>query len=188
VLDLVDMYLRKQPSNPLAVRFILPLVDLVTRSTNDERQLSDKARGILNLRISKAKEIPSGVDQEVAVAIATNLHERAQHAPSSAILPILSQCSLYLSRILSQQNSKPSIDMYRSSLSDFLTRKQSGLNTAFFQDFIKKFPAQAWEFRSDFLTLSEKGVNVYRRSQIIHLLECLFLQIPSMVRVGLDSK
>jgi len=181
VLDLVDVYLKKQHSNPLALRFIIPLSMLVIGSGQDERQLADKAKGILRSRIGKTKEIPVGVDPSHVVEIPTTIHALAQKARSSDILAILGLCSIYLVKIAIQEKEDSFIDLYKQDLLDFTTRKNSGLNGTFFQEFIKRYPSYAWRMRQDFLDSTSKTVNAYRQIQVIQLLQLLLNLLPSYV-------
>lgn len=184
VLDLVDTYLKKQPVSPFVLRFITPLVDIVAGSSQDERQLSDKARGIIRSRFGKVKDVPIDVDIEQVTLIATNLHSQARKSHSSDLLSILSLCGIYLSRILVQVKAEePLLESYRESLVDFTTRKNSSLNAHFFQDFIKRFPVQAWGLRQDLLDQCRKSINGYRQGQVLQLLELLVSLLPSIVRL-----
>ncbi|KAF8061577.1 DNA polymerase phi-domain-containing protein [Lyophyllum atratum] len=181
VLDLVDTFVKKQPSSRLVVRLIPPLIELIAGTGQDERQLSDKAKGILRSRIAKSKEIPVDVDVESTLAIVTDLHTRARKVHSSDMLATLSQCSLYLSRILVHLDSeKALLEIYQQSLSDFMTRKNSALNSNFFQDFIRRSPTSAWALRNHLLDLSGRAVNAYRQGQAYQLLDTLISQIPAM--------
>ena len=180
VLDLVDIFMKKQSSSPLILRLISPLVELIAGTGQDERQLSDKAKGILRTRIGKAKETPSQADLEEVRVIAGNMQTRARKTASSDFLGILSQSSLYVSKILINLEDENSvIDMYRESLVDFVTRKNSHLNAAYFNEFFQRFPAQSWALRTDLLDLASKAVNGYRQSQVLQLLQRL---VPMMVR------
>jgi DNA polymerase phi len=182
VLDLVDIYLKKQPTSPFVMRLITPLVDIVAGSSQDERQLSDKATGIIRSRFNKSKDVPTEADIEQVALIVTNVHSEARKSHSSDLLSILSLCSIYLSRILVQLKAeKLLLDNYRESLVDFTTRKNSSLNSSFFQDFIKRFPTQAWGLRHDLLDQCRKSINAYRQSQVLHLLELLISLPPSIV-------
>lgn len=182
VLDLVDTYLKKQPASPFVLRLITPLVDIVAGSSQDERQLSDKARGIIRSRFGKVKDVPTDVDIEQVTLISTNLHAQARKSHSSELLSILSLCGIYLSRILVQVKAeKPLLESYRESLVDFTTRKNSSLNAHFFQDFIKRFPVQAWGLRQDLLDQCRKSINGYRQGQVLQLLELLVSLLPSIV-------
>lgn len=182
VLDLVDTYLKRQPSNPLVLRLLTSLVDIIAGSSQDERQLSDKARGILRMRFGKAKEVPVEADVEQVVLIATNLHMQARKPQSSDLLSVLSLCSVYVVKVLVHLKAEQSIhDIYKQSLVDFTTRKNSSLNSHFFQDLIRRFPTQAWALRQDLINQCRKAVNAYRQCQVLQLLEQLISLLPSMV-------
>ena len=183
ILDLVDIYLKKQPTSPFVLHLITPLVDIVARSSQDERQLSDKATGIIRSRFGKLKDVPTEADIEQVALIVTNVHSEARKSHSSDLLSILSLFGTYLSRILVQLKAeRPLLDSYRESLADFTTRKNSSLNSSFFQDFIKRFPTQAWGLRQDLLDQCRKSINAYRQGQVLLLLELLVGLLPSMVR------
>lgn len=182
VLDLVDTYLKKQPSNPLVLRLMTPLVDIITTSGQDERQLADKARGILRARYGKAKESPVVADVEQATLIVANLHTQARKSHSSEHLSVLSLCSVYMAKILVQLDADaPLLEHYTESLADFATRKNSGLNAHFFQDFIKRYPTQAWSLRQKFVDLYTRSINSYRQCQVLQLLELLITSLSSLV-------
>ncbi|KAH0584348.1 hypothetical protein H2248_009888 [Termitomyces sp. 'cryptogamus'] len=181
VLDLVDTFAKKQPSSPLILRLLSPLIDLISGTGLDERQLSDKAKGILRSRITKSKDLPNNIDMELVLTIASDVHTRARKVHSSDMLATLSQCSLYLFRILAHSNSeKPLVQLYQESLADFLGRKNSALNSSFFQDFIRRHSASAWILRNDLLDLSGRAVNAYRQGQAYQLLETLMSQLSAM--------
>jgi DNA polymerase phi len=181
VLDLVDVFLVREAQNPLTLRFVLPLADLVATTGGDERQLEDKATGLIRSRFGKAKEVPSEVDSEYASTVLKELHERARKAKTSNILSVFSVSSLYVSRVLVHNEQAELVSSaYRESLADFMKRKKSSLNTAFFQDCIKKHPLIGWALRSDILELAEEATNVYRRCQAFHLTQVLVTLIPAL--------
>jgi DNA polymerase phi len=76
------------------------------------------------------------------------------------------------------------LQIYRPSLKDFITRKNSALNASFFQEFIRRCPMSAWSLRGDLLDLSNRAVNLYRQSQAYQLLELLVTQLPVIVRTA----
>ncbi|KAG7452647.1 uncharacterized protein BT62DRAFT_958631 [Guyanagaster necrorhizus] len=180
VLDLVDLFVKKQPSSPLVINLILPLVDLTISSGTDEQQLSDKAKGILRSRIGKAKNMPAAPVAQVT-SIVQSLHAHARKARSSELLPTLSSCSLYLAKVLvAQQGVTQVLDTYRESLVDYLTRKNSALNLNFFQELMVQFPALGWRLRQDIVDSSKKAINVYRQCQALHLIHGLVAQLSSI--------
>jgi len=181
VLDLVDIFAKKQPSSPHIIRLISPLVDLIAGTSSDERQLLDKAKGILGSRIGKYKHLPCDVETDQVFALLTAIHMRARRAHASDLVGVLNQCSVYLSKTLLHLGAEKSVlQIYRPSLTDFITRKNSALNTNFFQDFIRRCPRSAWHLRGDLLDLSTKAVNSYRQCQVYQLMEVLVNQLPAV--------
>ncbi|CAL1703687.1 unnamed protein product [Somion occarium] len=179
VLDLVDIFLKKQPTSPHVIRVILPLVELIVDTSSDEKQLADKTTGILRSRIGKSKEIPADVDKEQAIVVLQELHVRARKAPSSDVLATLNQCSLYLVKTLLNRGDAEQevVKAYQESLKDFITRKASRLNTAFLQDFIRRYPGAAWNLRNNLIDVTKTAVNGYRQSQAFQLLQVLVNQL-----------
>jgi DNA polymerase phi len=158
------------------------LVDLIFGTGSDERQLSDKATGLLKNRLGKSKDLPSDVDSEEATTILDELHGRARRARSSEVLATLSQCSLYLSKVMLHSAADDSVlRVYRGSLVDFVTRKASTLNAAFFHDFIRRYPTSGWSLRGDIIDASYKAANIYRQCQAFQLLHVLVNQTPALV-------
>ncbi len=186
VLDLLDAFVRKQPASPLILRLVLPLVEIVSSSGSDEKQLADKTKGILRARLGKAKDTPAEIDSEQAAEILREVHVRARKAVSPDLLVTLDQCSLFLVKCLLQaQAEAPVLDAYRASLREYITRKSSRLNNNFFQDFIRRHPSVAWELRTEFLEVVGDAVNGYRKTQVFHLLDILLQQTSSLVSLYL---
>ncbi|KIJ68933.1 hypothetical protein HYDPIDRAFT_23808 [Hydnomerulius pinastri MD-312] len=177
VLDLVDIFAKKEPRSPLNIRLVLPLLELATKSGMDERQLSDKASGILKSRLSKSKEVPSATTRDEVETILREVHQRAQRSHSSDGLTVLSQSSLYLCRVLISLDEEDAVvGVYQDSLGDYMTRKASQLAFNFFQDWARRFPALGWKLRDRILELSSKAVNLYRRCQAFQLLHVILNQ------------
>ena len=183
MLDLIDIFVKKHPTNPLIVRLISPLVELVVNTGPDEKQLSDKATGILRNRIGKSKEFPRGVSKEDAVKTLEELHILARKASTPDVLATLNQASLYLSKVLLHaEETAPVLSVYRESLHDFVARKASKLNTAFFDDFVKRQPQAAWNMRDDLVKAPGEALNGYRQAQVFHLIQTLVNQLQALVR------
>ncbi|EJF62593.1 hypothetical protein DICSQDRAFT_135562 [Dichomitus squalens LYAD-421 SS1] len=181
VLDLIDIFVKKQPTSPLIVRLIFPLVELVVSTGPDEKQLSDKATGILRNRIGKSKEVPHGVSKEDATKTLEELHNLARKASTPDVLATLNQCSLYLSKVLLHADDiEPVLTAYRESLHDFVARKASKLSTAFFDDFVRRHPQAAWKMRDDLVKASGDALNGYRQAQVFRLVQTLVNQLQAL--------
>ncbi|EKM83025.1 hypothetical protein AGABI1DRAFT_118424 [Agaricus bisporus var. burnettii JB137-S8] len=172
VLDLVDTYIKRQPSNVLILRFITPLVDLITTTGADELQLSDKTRGILcNKLVPHLKELPSDIPKEAAVKAFVDTHTKARQIRVHGLSTAFKQISFHLTRILlSQEGEDVILENYRASLVDFFTRKNSALHPDFFEGFLRQYRSVGWKLREDILELSSKALNGHRKSQAFQFL------------------
>lgn len=181
----MDIYVKKQPSSAYIPLLIPPLLQLIITASPEESQLSEKATGILRSRIGKLKEYPEK-DETIDIGfILEDLHSKAHHAPSGDILTTISQCCCYLVRVLNRNNTDGTVRLaYRQSLEDFVTRKASRLNSAFFQEFVRRCPEAAWDSKQDILemSVSDNAVNAYRKCQILGLLNLVFNNIPTKVK------
>lgn len=181
----MDIYVKKQPSSPYIPLLVPPLLQLLIGASPEESQLSEKATGILRSRIGKLKDCPENDDGVDIGFILEDLHSRARNASSGDFLSTIGRCCCYLVRALNRIDTDQSVQLvYRQSLNDFVTRKASRLNAAFFQEFIRRCPEAAWEMKREILNLSvsEKAVNTYRKCQTLGLLNLLFNNIPTKVR------
>jgi DNA polymerase phi len=173
----VDIFVKREPQSPLNVRLVLPLVELATKSTLDERQLSDKASGIIKSRLVKSKDLPMTAPRDEVETVLREVHQRAQRSHASDTLAVLSQASLYLCRILVSLNEEDVIvGVYQESFNDYMSRKASQLALSFFQDWARRFPTLGWKLRDKALESSSSAVNLYRRCQAFQLLHVILSQ------------
>ena len=179
ILDLLSTLVKKQPKSPHIMQILIPLLIL---AFSDEKQLSEKAIGLLRSRIDKLKVVPSTIDTAKASDILNDLHVRARKVHSNDALAAISFCSLYASKALLHVDADTTVrTAYKLSLVDFTERKASDLNTEFFSGFIKRHPRTAWDMREVLLAAPAKAVNAYRRGQAYILLQTLLVCLPPMV-------
>ena len=173
----MDIFVKREPQSPLNVRLVLPLLELATKSTLDERQLSDKASGILKSRLLKSKDVPTTVPRDEVETVLREVHRRAQRSHASDTLSVLSQASLYLCRILVSLNEEDvAVVVHQESFDNYMSRKASQLALSFFQDWARRFPTLGWKIRDHVLESSSKAVNLYRRCQAFQLLHVILSQ------------
>jgi len=184
VLDLVDTFIKEQSSDPLILRFIAPLVEIVINTGSDEQQLSEKTKGILSNRLApKLSQLSSNVSQSGLAKNYLDVHNYARRAHDSGLQSALKSCSLHLTRCLINAGAVDVVtDTYRASLTDFFTRKNSALQPAFFDDFFLQNRSVGWELRQDILEGSSKALNGYRQCQAFQFLHLLLPAVSTMVR------
>jgi len=182
VMDLLDVFVRRQPTSPHILQFLVPLLAL---TFSDEKQVSEKATGLLMSRLGKVKDVPSGIDIGKTSEILKDLHIRARKVHSRDSVTIIGRCSLYISKALLHVDAEEAVLMaYTVSLVDFTERKASDLNGQFFRDFIERYPHVAWSMRGALLAAPMKAANAYRQGQAYMLLETLLNHLPRLPEVG----
>lgn len=172
--------MKKQSSNKFIFQFILPLVDLASAGGTEERQLSDKAKGILRARLAKGKEVPDTTDVEL-VDMLEALHQRARRANSAANVSIIGWCSLFIAKCCFDHDKKAVLRIYDESISDFMKRKASSISPAFVMEFIRRYPLQAWELRKTIIDLIPDAVNGYRQYQAFVFIKTILQSLPQPV-------
>lgn len=200
MLELVETFLKKQPTSSLVLRLVLPLLDLVLHGSPNEAHLTSKVTGILQSRMFKAKEPLEIADRAEAIEVLETLHVEARQASSAQTAKLCSQAIIFVSRALladrqassssaTQDLSAPVVEAYTKSLDDFMTKKSTKVRSSLFSDLAVRFPVVAWSLRKPLVQYAKSdGANSYRQTQAFNLLNDLVSQLPSLSKAGLTAE
>ncbi|CDU23885.1 related to DNA polymerase V [Sporisorium scitamineum] len=187
VLELVEIFARKQPQSALMLDLILPLYELWSNRDEDTEQLALKAKSLLLSRISKAKTVPDEFDAEQVVELLQRMHTEARESQSNDVSNVSQALSLYLTKVaLSKSGDDVKaalggkvVEIYRESLLDYLLRKASRLRHEFLIDAFRRFPLLGWELRSELLDNCRPGAaaRVFRQVQVMSMLQAVLTQV-----------
>ncbi|KAJ2397354.1 DNA-directed DNA polymerase [Coemansia sp. RSA 2559] len=201
-LDLVDVFLTKQPGNALVIRLLPTVVDLAKATSGDSRTkpLHDRTIAILGARRPK---YPTGFDSEAGLALLDAVHKRARRAQDKAELTMLGNVAAFVTRALMDNAqtdearkavSDRVVDIAKASLADFMTRKSSQIHADFFRPATEKLlPSQvAIVWRIAHMALADYGrpgqaVNVYRQVQAFALAETVVASVPRVASESSDA-
>lgn len=177
VLDFFDVFMRRP--TPLALALLLPLLRVVRGGG----ELGNKAAGILRTRLRSS--LPASSDEaelESASKILTEIHALARRAPSAEFSGLCSAASLFAARVAPAQ----ALEEYKTTLTDFVTRKHSGVHAPFLQEYARRHAGKAWPLADEILSLLTEGkaANAYRHTQAYALLGALLSQAPALVKAG----
>ncbi|KAG2175098.1 hypothetical protein INT44_007576, partial [Umbelopsis vinacea] len=134
VLELLSIFVRKNPTNPLIFEMILPLLNVIrtTSTSSSTKHFVDKTVALLNKRLSKNKEYPKQFDIERAAQVLKGVQEFARTSAQKQMLEICGSLSLYISKaMLSVEEAKLGaakeqvLTIYSDSLTDYMTKKSS---------------------------------------------------------------
>ncbi|RDL29892.1 uncharacterized protein BP5553_10519 [Venustampulla echinocandica] len=100
VLDLLEIYVKKQADNPLAFGLLLPLLQLMR--TTKTKQLCEKAYNIIlaYARAAKKLEVAGDVDPSAQLKLIKAIHSEASKDPSHMFARAASTASLLISSSL----------------------------------------------------------------------------------------
>lgn len=189
LIDLLDVYAKKQSSNALVLKLIIPLLEIIVNSGATEQQLSSKSSSILKQRLTKSKDIPTtNLNEDELLVILEEVHSVAKKSRTNEILSICNHLSLYLFRIITSNYSGAAAeskakDLYISSWQDFSNRKHTRLTPSVFTDYIRRYPVQSLSLLGELLqtVVDGKATNAYRQIQALTMLQTLFGQHKQLV-------
>lgn len=149
----MDVFLRKQPNNPLILSFIPILLQLSQNKSPTEKSLAEKCRSVFSKRFEHADEVPVIEDVEETEKILEALHNTARKNPNPEMAKALSNASIFIAKALNQSKQEGGRDVpikiYKASLKDYMTRSNSKLLPKFFQDYVQRQPESAWPLHDD---------------------------------------
>lgn len=104
VLDLIEIFIKKQASSPFVLELIDPLLGLAWSSLGlkEFRSLGERAEGLLKNNLCAYKELPpiSSIDANDVHDKIDQLIEKSMSAPSTAVVTLITRACLYLVRVL----------------------------------------------------------------------------------------
>ncbi|KAG0071985.1 DNA-directed DNA polymerase [Linnemannia elongata] len=100
VLDLLELYIKKQSSNELVLDLIVPLLSLVLIPSAANKPVHDKISALLRNKLAKIKDYPRDVDDEAVFEILNQVHELAKKSPDAKFSGLCGDLSVLLVKVL----------------------------------------------------------------------------------------
>ena len=140
VLELLDIYIKQEHTNPLALQLLLPILDLIrlTKTT----LVSGKACDWIGtyFKLCKATSgVPDGPDAETILELLRAVHRRAGMDGSNAYSSACSRASLLLVKILvaqDRENLRRVESVYGQTHERFMLDAKSKVKASFFSDWL----------------------------------------------------
>jgi DNA polymerase phi len=137
VLDLLHIYVKRQPTNRLVLSLILPLLRLI-RTTNT-KHLADKSGNIIRElgKKNKGKDMIQLHDHGPALSLLQEVHSEAGRGGSHAFGAACSQSSLLIAKTLVGQRKETIsdvVDIYGETKKRYVQDKKSQVQPSFFTD------------------------------------------------------
>ncbi|KAF9969908.1 DNA-directed DNA polymerase [Actinomortierella ambigua] len=100
VLDLLELFVKKQSHNELVLELIVPLMSLVLVPSTSNKPVHDKINALLRNKLAKIKDYPRECNEEHVFEILTQVHELAKKAPDAKFSSLCGELSLLLVKVL----------------------------------------------------------------------------------------
>lgn len=138
IVDLVEVYVKKQPENPLVVYIAPKILSVILKTQNStangRQEIHSKLINILD-RLVKSKSTPQSVDSNILLDSIRDVHAKcASSALDSNMAAKCSLLSLYLCKIAGPEKC---IEIYLSSAKTLLSSKKTRLTVKFITDFTR---------------------------------------------------
>lgn len=137
VLDLLEIYVKKCYSNPLALDIIVPLLQLLRRSS--VQQLVQKTATVLReyTRLCKGPAVPKVESDEAVWGMLRDVHSEAMRSASGPHAASCSQASLLLVKVLvahDKESVSGIVDIYADTRKKQLLSNKCHVQASFFSD------------------------------------------------------
>ncbi|KAI8988871.1 DNA polymerase phi-domain-containing protein [Pilobolus umbonatus] len=182
VMGLIIIYARKNPTNPLVLSLIVPLLKVIrsTPSKSSTNQFVEKVIAFLRNRLAKSSEYPK-VHDDYVFDIMKTVHDYATHSTSSELSDMYLQLSLYLRKCilggsdfeLNNDTPKETIDnvnklmkIYAESVKVFMTKRSTSFPSSIIQQMVQRYPLSSWPLLDTLVVYLDRSacVNVFRLS------------------------
>ncbi|KAJ3071598.1 DNA-directed DNA polymerase [Podochytrium sp. JEL0797] len=105
-VDLLEIFIKKQPTNPLILNLILPCLAIIleTAESEESRELNTKMSTLVKTKLSQVKEFPAVDTLENGIALLKEIHELAAKASSANVAGLCSSMSLLVTRSIAHSH------------------------------------------------------------------------------------
>jgi DNA polymerase phi len=182
VMGLIVIYARKNPTNPLVLTLIVPLLNIIraTPSKSVTGQFVTKVIAFLKNRLSKAAEYPKE-QSDFVFDILQAVHDFAKHSTSKELSEMCNQLSLYLRKCIlggadfeitkeTSAKTKKALEKFNAIYSEsaklYFTKKSTPFHPSIIQQMLQRYPLSSWDMLDTLVTYLNRNncVNIYRLS------------------------
>ena len=201
VMGLIVIYARKNPSNPLVLTLIVPLLNIIraTPTKSVTNQFVEKVIAFLKNRLSKSQEYPKE-QQDFVFDILQAVHDFAKTSTSKELSEMCNQLSLYLRKVIlggadfevnqkTPKKTKAALDkflnVYNESAKLYLSKKSTPFHPSIIQQMLQRYPMSSWDMLNTLVPFLNRAecANIYRLS-----MACKWFSVIIQRTVGKKSE
>lgn len=182
VMGLIVIYARKNPTNPLVLSLIVPLLNIIraTPSKSVTNQFVEKVIAFLKNRLAKSTEYPKE-QADYVYEILQAVHDFAKSSTTKELSEMCNQLSLYLRKCIlggtdfevakdTPAKTKKALtkfnQIYSESIKLYLTKKSTPFHPSIIQQMLQRYPMSSWDMLNTLVTYLNRAecANIYRLS------------------------
>ncbi|KAG2210865.1 hypothetical protein INT47_000019 [Mucor saturninus] len=180
VMGLIVIYAQKNPTNPLVLSLIVPLLNIIraTPSKSVTNQFVEKVIAFLKNRLAKSAEYPKE-QSDYVFEILQAVHDFAKSSTTKELSEMCNQLSLYLRKcilggtdieVATPAKTKKALakfnKIYSESIKLYLTKKSTPLHPSIIQQMLQRYPMSSWDLLDTLVTYLNRAecANIYRLS------------------------
>ncbi|KAI8990992.1 DNA polymerase phi-domain-containing protein [Mycotypha africana] len=186
VMELLVIYARKNPTNPLVLNLIVPLLNIIrdTPAKSVTNQFVTKVIAFLKTRLPKSHEYPKDQHNDDVFAILQAVHDFAKQSTSKDTSEMCVQLSLYLRKCILggadfevtdstlDKKTKKALERFIAIYSDstkfYLGTKSTSFSANIIQQLLQRYPLNCWDLLDTLATYLNRAncANAYRLSMV----------------------
>jgi DNA polymerase phi len=182
VMGLIVIYARKNPTNPLVLTLIVPLLNIIraTPSKSVTNQFVEKVIAFLKNRLSKSTEYPKE-QADFVFDILQAVHDFAKSSTSKELSEMCNQLSLCLRKCIlggadfeitketpakTKKAAEKFLAVFADSTKLYLTKKSTPFHPSIIQQMLQRYPMSSWDLLNTLVTYMNRAecANIYRLS------------------------
>ncbi|KAI8647210.1 DNA polymerase phi-domain-containing protein [Parasitella parasitica] len=182
VMGLIVIYARKNPTNPLVLTLIVPLLNIIraTPSKSVTNQFVEKIVAFLKNRLSKSPEYPKE-QADYVFDVVQAVHDFARQSTSKELSEMCNHLSLYLRKCIlggsdfeiskeTPANTRKAAEKFNAIYSDsaksYLSKKSTPYHPSIIQQMLQRYPLSSWDILETLATFLDRAqcANIYRLS------------------------
>lgn len=182
VMGLIVIYACKNPTNPLVLTLIVPLLNIIraTPTKSVTNQFVEKVIAFLKNRLSKANEYPKE-QADFVFDVLQAVHDFAKSSTSKELSEMCNQLSLYLRKCIlggadfgisketpakTKKAAEKFLAVFSESTKLYMTKKSTPFHPSIIQQMLQRYPMSSWDLLNTFVTYLNRAecANIYRLS------------------------
>ncbi|KAI9023102.1 DNA polymerase phi-domain-containing protein [Phycomyces nitens] len=204
VMGFITIYVRKNPTNPLVLEIIVPLLNIIrsTPAKSVTSQFVDKMIAFLKNKFSKMTECPANYDEETIFNVLQAVHDFARQASSKELSETANNLSLYLRRcilggadveVTAEDKKKEQtrfLEIYSASLKEYMTKKSSHFHPSMITNLLQRFPLSSWPLLDSLVAYisPSESANAYRQNMACQWVIQLLQRVVGKKHESADAK